>query len=80
MYKVMAAFSAFIRMFVLPNPFGEMEFGILVNIFFGEPLFHMLAFSIVGMFYHRGDAPALGAFMYLMAYWGLVVVVQGMLI
>lgn len=77
MYKEMAAISACIRMFILPNPFGEMEYGFFVTIIVGEPLLHALAFAIVGIFYTRGDAPTLGSLMYLMAYWGLVVVVQG---
>ncbi|MBU1143592.1 MAG: hypothetical protein KKH92_08120 [Firmicutes bacterium] len=80
MYKGMALSSSLIRMFILPNPFGEMDFGFFINIIVGEPLFHILAFTIVGIVYKRGDAPALGSFMYLMAYWGLIVVTQGIVI
>lgn len=76
----MASISAFIRIIMLPNPFGEMEFGFFINIIVGEPLFHALAFAIVGIVYSRGDAPALGSLMYLIAYWGLVVFVQGIVV
>ena len=79
MYKEMAAFSAFFRIFILPNPFKEMEYGFLINMFIGEPLLHMLVFSIVGIFYKRGDSPAIGSFMYLIVYWGIIVLVQGIL-
>ena len=77
MYKTMASISAFIRIFMLPNPFEEVEFGFFINIIVGEPLFHALAFGIVGIVYSRGDAPALGSVMYSITYWGRVVVVQG---
>jgi len=79
MYKAMAAISVFIRMFILPNPFGETVFGFIVNIIIGETLLHILSYSIVGIFYNRGDFPALGSFMYLVAYWGLVVAFQGLI-
>ncbi|MDI6453687.1 hypothetical protein [Peloplasma aerotolerans] len=75
----MASISTFIRLILLPNPFEEIEFGFLINLLIAEPLFHILAFSIVGKFYNRGDAPTLGSFMYLVAYWGLILLAQGIL-
>lgn len=80
MYKVIATISAFIRIFILPNPFAELEHGFLLNIIIGEPLFHALAFGIVGLFYKSGDAPVFGSIMYLIVYWILVLIVSGIVI
>lgn len=79
MYKAMAAISVLIRMFILPNPFGETAIGFIFNVTIGETLLHILSYSIVGIFYNRGDFSALGSFMYLVAYWGLVVAFQGLI-
>ena len=82
MYKIIAAISVLIRQFALPNPFeplGE-KFNItLFNITFpltpdianwiAEPVLHLLAFAITGLYYARGyNDPAAGSFLYLLFY------------
>lgn len=69
MYKIIATISVLIRQFVLPNPFKS--FGLIGSIvanLIAEPIVHILAFGLVGIFYARGTAPALGSFLYLICY------------
>lgn len=71
MYGLMATVSLFVRQFFLPNPFecfGDMA--ILYNWIAGFIL-APLAYALVGLIYRRGEAPALGSFLYLVAYAGL---------
>ena len=82
MYKIIAAISVLIRQFVLPNPFeplGEKFNVTLFNItlpltpdianWIAEPVLHLLAFGIAGLYYARGyNDPALGSFLYLLFY------------
>ena len=67
MYKIMAAISLFIRNFYLPNPFEHIEMGVLINWGVGLALYP-ITFFIVGLFYERGSAPALGSLLYLFFY------------
>ena len=78
MYKIIAAVSVLIRQFVLPNPFeplGEKFNVTLFNItlpltpdianWIAEPVLHLLAFGITGLYYVRGhNDPAVGSFLY----------------
>ena len=81
MYKLIAAISILIRQFYLPNPFEALGDGLIVNIgetsillppgvlnWVAEPIMHMVTFAIVGLYYDRGSAPALGSFLYLLFY------------
>lgn len=74
MYKRVKAFSFFIRAFVLVIPeftiFGLVP--ILTNIFLIEPLLHLLAFYINGIFIVSGRTRTLGSFGYLFNYIMLV--------
>ena len=81
-YKIIAAISVLIRQFVLPNPFeplGEKFNVTLFNItlpltpdianWIAEPVLHLLAFGIAGLYYTRGyNDPAMGSFLYLLFY------------
>lgn len=68
MYKIMMVISMFVRQFYLPNPFECFgEWAWLYNIL-AEPLMHSIAFGLVGLVYTRGSAPAIGSFLYLVAY------------
>ena len=81
-YKIIAAISVLIRQFVLPNPFeplGEKFNVTLFNItlpltpdianWIAEPVLHLLAFGITGLYYVRGhNDPAAGSFLYLLFY------------
>lgn len=67
MYKLMAAFSAIIRNFYLPNPFVNLEYGLIVNIMI-EPLLYKFTYAVVGLFYQRNSCPTLGSFLYLLFY------------
>ena len=69
LYVIMSTISIVIRQFVLPNPFecfGEIESLVINRI--AEPIIHILALAIVGLFYERGSFPALGSFLYLLTY------------
>ena len=67
-YGIMTLISVIIRQFVLPNPFECFGDGaILINLI-AEPIIQVIAYGIVGLFYSRGSAPALGRFLYLIAY------------
>lgn len=74
MYKKVKVFSYFFRAFVLVIPeftvFGLAP--ILTNIFLIEPLLHLLAFSINGMFIISRRTRTLGSFGYLFNYIMLV--------
>ncbi len=81
MYKLIAAISILIRQFCIPNSFDALGDGLIVNIgetsillppgvlnWVAEPIMHMVTFAIVGLYYDRGSAPALGSFLYLLFY------------
>lgn len=81
MYKLIVAISILIRQFCIPNPFDALGEGLVVNIretslllppevlnWVAEPFMHMVTFVIVGLYYDRGSAPALGSFLYLLFY------------
>jgi len=68
LYGIMAAISIIVRQFYLPNPFecfGNME--IVIN-WIAEPIIHVAALFLVGTIYRKGSFPALGSFLYLIAY------------
>lgn len=68
LYGVMVVISIIVRQFYLPNPFecfGDLSW--LYNLI-AEPIIHAVALALVGWVYHRGDFPALGSFLYLVAY------------
>ena len=81
MYKLIATISIFIRQFYIPNPFEALGDGLVVNMgeismllppealnWAAEPIMHGITFVIVGLYYERGSAPALGSFLYLIFY------------
>ena len=81
MYKLMAAISILIRQFYIPNPFEALGDRLVVNMgntsmllptevlnWVAEPFMHGITFVIVGLYYDRGSAPALGSFLYLIFY------------
>lgn len=68
MYGLMVVISILVRQFCLPNPFecfGDMAW--LYNLV-AEPIIHGAAFLLVGTIYRKGSFPALGSFLYLVAY------------
>lgn len=81
MYKLMATISILIRQFCIPNPFEALGDGVVVNMgevpillppevlnWVMEPFMHVVTFAVVGLYYDRGSAPALGSFFYLLFY------------
>ena len=78
LYSFITIASTIIRQFYLPNPFEYLgEKGYVINLI-AEPIIYVLAYSIVGSFYVKGSAPALGSLLYLFTYvlivgllWGL---------
>lgn len=67
MYRIIKVLSSFVRIFLLPNPFGSLEYGFLVNLL-AEPILHIITFWVVGLFYNTGSVPAFGSFLYLLFY------------
>lgn len=68
LYALMTIISTFVRQFYLPNPFesfGDNAF--IINII-AEPILHLIAYGIVGLFYSKGSAPIVGSILYLIAY------------
>ena len=75
LYGIITVISVIVRQFVLPNPFEC--FGnnaVLIN-WIAEPIIHIVAYGIVGLFYVSGSAPAWGSLLYLLTY----VVIVGLL-
>ena len=60
LYSLMTVISVLVRQFVLPNPFECFgEKATLIN-WIAEPIIQIVAYGIVGLFYVKGSAPALG--------------------
>ncbi|MTI70072.1 MAG: hypothetical protein FH751_07465 [Firmicutes bacterium] len=67
MYRIIAGISAIIRQVYLPNPFADLQWGVLIN-FLVEPILYRCTYLIVGLFYNRGEWPVLGSILYLFFY------------
>lgn len=68
LYAIMAVISIIVRQVYLANPFecfGNMAW--IYNLI-AEPIIHAVAYGLVGLIYHKGEFPALGSFLYLVAY------------
>lgn len=68
LYVLITAISIFIRQFVLPNPFecfGDKAF--FINCI-AEPIIIVVSYLLVGLFYKKGSAPALGSLLFLVTY------------
>ena len=81
MYRLMAVISTLIRQFCIPNPFEALGYGLIVKVgetsilitpemlnWVAEPFMHVVTYTIVGLYYDRGSAPAFGSFLYLSFY------------
>lgn len=79
MYKLVSTISAFIRLFIFPNPFtrifelylantmfstSAIIFADIFNLVVGGTILCMICFPLVGIIYDRGDAPAMGSILY----------------
>lgn len=72
LYGIMTFASLIIRQFFLPNPFECFgDKAILIN-WIAEPIIQMIAYAVVGLFYVKGSAPALGSLGYLITYVAIV--------
>ncbi len=67
MYKLVSLISVIARYYYLPNPFGNIQNGVIIN-FMMEPILQGFTFKVVGLFYERRSSPALGSFLYLFFY------------
>lgn len=67
MYKLVAGISLLIRQFCVPNPFEPRSDALLLNII-AEPIMHIVTYGVVGIFYEKYSAPAVGSFLYLLFY------------
>lgn len=68
LYGIIAVISILIRNFALPNPFECFGDNAIIINWIAEPIIHAVAFGLVGLIYSKGEAPALGSFLYLLAY------------
>lgn len=73
MYRFIHLISAFVRQFLLPNPYvniiGNEAYADLFNIIIGGTIIHVFAFILTGCGYQRGvDDPALESMGYLISY------------
>lgn len=80
MFKIMHLISAFVRQFLLPNPYAswfEIEiYADLFNIFIGGVILHTLAYSLTGVAYTKGvDSPTAGSAGYLISYCYLTLII-----
>lgn len=72
LYALFTIISTLVRQFALPNPFECFgDNAALINLL-AEPILHIIAYSIVGLFYSKGSAPLLGSIGYLFTYACLV--------
>lgn len=90
MYKIVSTISAFIRVFLFPNPFTKL-FEIylanttfstsaiiladMFNLFIGGAILCAICYPLVGIIYNRGEAPAVGSLLY-----GVLVLINSFLI
>jgi len=72
-YAVMTIISLVIRQFVIPNPFECFGNDAIAINWIAEPIIQAVSYAIVGVFYIKGSAPAVGSFLYLIVY-ALIVV------
>lgn len=68
LYALMILISTLVRQFVLPNPFECFGDSAVIINWIAEPIIHAAAYGLVGLIYHKGEFPALGSFLYLVAY------------
>lgn len=79
MYKLVSSISAILRAFIFPNPFtpifelyleGTVLSSLasilseLFNLVIGGVILYVICYSLVGIIYKRGEAPALGSILY----------------
>jgi len=67
MYKLVSGISVLIRQFCIPNPFEPRADALFLNLI-AEPIMHIITYGVVGIFYKKYSAPALGSFLYLSFY------------
>ena len=71
-YGVIAVIGYVARNLLLPNPFKCFEGkAILINLI-AEPIIHLIAFLITGLFYERKSLPWWGSLLYLLFYCAFV--------
>lgn len=90
MYKLVSSISAFIRIFIFPNPFTKLFEVYLANTVFstsaiiladifnliiGGTILCAICFPLVGIIYERGESAAVGSLLY-----GVLVLVNSFLI
>ena len=67
MYRLMAAISALVRLFLIPNPFVDTASPFIANMIC-EPFIHGFTYNVVGIYYKTNSNPAVGSFLYLIFY------------
>ena len=83
MYKFIHFISAFVRQFLLPNPYiniiGNEGYAELFNIIIGGVILHYLSFILTGCGYTKGiDSSTVGSAGYLFSYCYLTIVITAL--
>ncbi len=72
MYKIISEFNSLIREEIMPNPFEFVSDNQLIVMLFtyliGGMILHIISFSMVGVFYNRGQASVFGSIGYMIAF------------
>ncbi len=78
MYGFIKIISIIVRQFYLPNPFECFGDKAVIYNWIAEPVIHLIAFGITGLFYSRGSEPATGSMIYLVVYVCLIGILKAM--
>ena len=68
LYFIIAFGGAYIRQFVLPNPFEQLGIISYVINFFISGIITVISYRIVGLFYEKGSAPFIGSLLFMFVY------------
>ena len=72
MYQIVSTLNGFIREEIFTNPFEFVSDNQLIVMLFtyliGGTILHIISFHMCGVFYKRGQAPALGSIGYMIAF------------
>ena len=72
MYGIVSVLGSILRQIYLPNPFTNIfttqGLADLFNLVIGGTIIGFLSYSLTGCIYERGEAPAIGSFLYTFNY------------
>lgn len=71
-YGIISLIGYIVRNIILPNPFECFEGKAFWINLIAEPVIHLIAFLITGLFYEKGSFPVLGSLLYLVFYCAII--------